>query len=198
MTAPPIAPPYVVGIDLSLTATGIAWPDRAVVHGTRRLTTLPPGHREAALRDLAGQLNELVWGRDGNDGGWVRTGPDGLPVMAVLENLPTKGIAAMSTEKAYVWHELIRILWKGGVPVLVVSPATIKKYATGKGNASKAAVIDATARRMPWYTTLGNEDMCDAAWACAIGCDLLGQPIVEVPKTHRDALAKLVLPEGLR
>lgn len=198
MTAPPIAPPYVTGVDLSLTASGIAWPDRAIVHGTKRLTTLPIGAREFALADLADQLAVLTWGRDGSGDGWGRSGPDGYPALVVLENLPTKGIAALSTEKAYVWHELCRILYRHKVPMLAVTPATIKKYATGKGNAPKSAVVDATARRMPWFTTLGNEDMCDAAWACAIGCDLLGHPIVGVPKTHRDALAKLVLPEGLR
>jgi hypothetical protein len=55
-------------------------------------------------------------------------------------------------------------------------------------------VIEATVRRMPWYLTGGDDNMCDAAWACAIGCDLLGRPIVEVPKVHRDVLAKLAIP----
>lgn len=197
MTAPPTAPPYVTGIDLSLTASGIAWPDRAIVHGVKRLTTLPIGQREHELNELAAQLAIRAWGRNGDDSYWGRSGPGGYPALVVLENLPTKGIAAMSTEKAYVWHELIRVLHKAGIPMISVAPSVIKKYATGSGGAAKSAVVDATARRMPWYTTLGNEDMCDAAWACAIGCDLLGQPIVEVPKTHRDALAKLVLPPGL-
>lgn len=193
----PSAPPYVVGGDISLTASGIAWPDRAIVHGLKRLTKLAPGPREHALNELANDLAARMWGRDDNESYWDRSGPDGYPLLAVLENLPTSGLAAMSTEKAYVWHELVRALHRHGVPILEVSPATIKKYATGKGNASKAAVIDALARRMPWFETLGDDNLCDAAWACAIGCDLLGAPIVEVPKTHRDALAKLKLPPGL-
>lgn len=195
MSAPPVAPPYVSGIDLSLTASGIAWPDRAIVHGVKQLTTLPVGVREEALNGLAHDLAIRLWGRDGT---WGRSGPDGYPVLVVLENLPTSGLKALSTEKAYVWHELCRILQTRQVPILAVTPATIKKYATGNGNASKAAVVDALARRMPWYETLGDDNMCDAAWACAIGCDLLGTPIVQVPQTHRAALAKLQLPEALR
>lgn len=184
-------PPPVSGVDLSLTATGLAWPDRVAVHGRKGLTVLPPGRREHELKCLAEELFVKIVDRRYEVGNNTDR-----PALVVIENLP-KGRTAggiVSTEKGYVYHELIRLLYSHGIPVLEIAPSVIKKYATGKGNAAKGAVIEATARRMPWLLTAGDENACDAAWAMAAGCALLDQPIVEVPKLHQDALVKLRLP----
>lgn len=185
----PANPPHVVGIDLSLTATGLAWPNRVEVYGQKGLTTMAIGHREMALEALADVLATKACAPG-----------DDFPALAVIENLPTGRTAGgvVSTEKGYLWHELVRRLHKWRVPMVAVAPSVIKKLATGKGNANKGAVIEATARRLPWLLTAGDENACDAAWAMAAGCALLGQPIVELPKVHLEALAKLRLPEGVQ
>jgi crossover junction endodeoxyribonuclease RuvC len=183
----PANPPRVRGLDLSLTASGLAWPDRVAVHGRKGLTTLPVGRREHELKCLAEELFVKI------------CDPMPRPVIVVIENLPTGRTAGgvVSTEKGYVWHEVVRMLHAYVVPVLEVAPSVIKKYATGKGNANKGAVIEATARRLPWLHTAGDENACDAAWAMAIGCALLGQHLAELPKVHQEALAKLQLPPGV-
>jgi crossover junction endodeoxyribonuclease RuvC len=194
MTTPTLVgnPPRVGGLDISLTASGLAWPHRVAVHGLKGLTTLSPGPREHQLWRLAEQLFVKI--SDPEHG--IGQNPGTRPVLVVVENLPTGRTAGgvVSTEKGYVYHEVIRLLHYHGIPVLEVAPSVIKKYATGKGNANKGAVIEATARRMPWLLTAGDDNACDAAWAMAIGCALLGQPVVDVPKLHQDALTKLRLP----
>lgn len=191
--APPLAPVRVVGIDLSLTATGLAWSTGEVQrHGRQGLTLarVPLDQRARALHSLADEIQMLAL---------YRKNLSQATQLAVIENLPTGRTAGgvVSTEKAYVWWEFVRQS-ADTLSVLDVAPAVVKKYATGKGNASKAEVIDATARRMPWYDTRGDDNLCDAAWLCAIGCELLGHPIVQLPASHRIALVKLQLPEELR
>jgi hypothetical protein len=194
MTTPTLVgnPPHVVGVDLSLTASGLAWPHRVAVHGRKGLTTLPAGRREHELQRLAEELFLKI----SDPGVEIGQNPGTRPALVVIENLPKKAVAGgvISTEKGYVWHELVRLLHYHGVPVVEASPGSIKQYATGKGSAAKGAVIEATARRMPWLLTAGDDNACDAAWAMAIGCALLGRPVVDVPKLHQGALAKVHLP----
>ena len=82
-----------------------------------------------------------------------------------------------------------------GVTVLPVAPTVRAKYATGKGNASKDAVLAAAVRRYPDIDITGN-DIADAVILMAIGCRLLGKPIDDpMPATHLAALDKIQLPE---
>jgi hypothetical protein len=67
-------------------------------------------------------------------------------------------------------------------------------YATGKGAASKEAVVDAVARRWPAWQTEGNNNLADAVVFMAAGRDWLGAPITDMPKTHRAAIDKAVWP----
>ncbi len=41
-------------------------------------------------------------------------------------------------------------------------------------------------RRFDWFS--GGNDEADALWACAMGHAHLGQPLLELPKAHLDAL----------
>jgi len=178
--------PRVVGLDVSLTSTGLAWPDnRSIAHGVKGLTDpkVPAVERGKGLLALARHLLTLVMG-------------NGFPVLVLVEDFPP-GRTHFDPERGYLWWALVNGLTARGVPVLVVTPATLKKYATGRGNAGKAEVADALVRRLPGFETKGNSDQCDAAWLCAIGCALLGQPLTDVPQVNRDALKVLTLPEGI-
>lgn len=172
--------PNVVGLDPSLTASGHAWPDgHTEVYGRAGLTTMPYAKRGLALKTLVVSNSNIAYHR-------------GVPDLVVMEELPKQ---YLDSERAYLWWSLLNVFTSGAVPVLVVQPKQIKLYGTGNGGASKAAVIDAVARRIPQFVTGGNDNRCDAAWACGLGRDLMGAPIVEVPAKHRKALDKLVMPE---
>ena len=86
-----------------------------------------------------------------------------------------------------------RDLWREGFTYIDIPPSTLKTYATGKGNAGKLEVV-ANARERLGYG--GFDDNCaDALWLRALGLDLLGEPLVSLPQTHRRALDKMEVPK---
>lgn len=68
-----------------------------------------------------------------------------------------------------------------GIPAQGVPIGAIKKYATGKGNADKTAMIAAANKRFGTsfatedYETAGGDNICDAAWICTMGVELYGE-----------------------
>lgn len=86
-------------------------------------------------------------------------------------------------------------LHEAGIPVVVVPPASVKTYATGKGNASKDDVLLAAVRRLDYAGS--TKDESDALWLYALVMDALGQPVVTVPAIHRRAVSTVTLPVGM-
>lgn len=194
----------VLGVDLSLTATGFAWSTGETdTHGRLGLTKsarlvkgvpslVPVSDRARGLTDLAMELCAIVVSR--------------CVQLVVLENLPSTGVSVASPEKAYVWWRFVDALSAHHIPVIEVSPKTAKLYASGRGDANKREVIAAVQQHFPtWdiqrYSTRGkplntlDDNRADAVVLMAIGCDLLGTPVTELPANHRAALDKLTLPE---
>lgn len=76
-------------------------------------------------------------------------------------------------------------------PIVIITPSQRAKYATGKGNASKDAVLLAVARRYPTVEVTDNNE-ADALVLAAMIARLAGRPIeTSLPQTHLDALAKV-------
>lgn len=74
-----------------------------------------------------------------------------------------------------------------------VPPATLKKLATGKGNASKEQVLAAAIRRLGYEGA--SPDEADALWLLEATLQHYGCGSVELPKAHREALGKVEWPE---
>jgi hypothetical protein len=182
-------PPLVVGGDLSLTASGLAWPDGFTMkYGVKGLTDKTPdlADRGAALKTLVVNIVNRMMER-------------GRPDLVLLEILPSSG-THIDGERFYVWYGVVNALTGLGVPVTDASVSTIKKYALGKGSGpdtGKGAVTDALARRLPHFETAGDENRADAAWMCALGMDLLGHPLAAMPQANREALSKVKVPAPL-
>lgn len=167
--------PRVLGLDLSLTCTGIAgpgWTD----------TITPPAALRGAERMLwirAALLDDYLAGAG----------------LVVVEG-PSYGSQAGQRghhERAGLWWLIRCALHNLDVPVAVVPPAALKRYATGRGNASKADMLLAAARRFPWFDG-STADEADALWLAAMGADHLGHPLADMPATHRAALAGVEWP----
>lgn len=178
--------PVVVGIDPSLTGTGIAssngWVD---VIGYKRarakdpgITQLPHSERIAAMRSLLGQVLTTI----------------GTPTLAVLELPAVSRSGGGAHERGWFWWQLYNDLTRHEIPVGLLAPNARALYATGKGTAAKGAVIDAVTRRFPAWTTEGNDNAADAVALMAASRDWLGHPITDLPKTHRAALDKATWP----
>jgi len=72
----------------------------------------------------------------------------------------------LGTDAAHVYGGMLAVLtaWceEHGVPYLGVPVGTIKKHATGKGNASKAMMMEAYRRK--WGEEPQDDNECDARW----------------------------------
>lgn len=167
--------PCVGGLDLSIAATGVAhWADV-------RLETWK------TTRDGDERLLELM-SRTIDFAGY---GP--RPELVIIEDLP---IHAHGSGVTAMVHGVVRwALQNDRVPYSLVPPATLKTYATGRGNATKPDM------RMELYKRAGldvaDDNQVDAWWLRALGLDLLGEPMLELPQSHRRALDKLQLPAGV-
>lgn len=88
-------------------------------------------------------------------------------------------------------------LWRRGIDWLDISPSTLKKVATGKGNASKDEVLSAAFRRGDLMFDGTSNDEADAWWLWVACTHLTGAPAVDLPVTHLKGLEKLTLPDSL-
>jgi crossover junction endodeoxyribonuclease RuvC len=154
--------------DLSLTCSGLA-----TDHGT---LTIKPKSKGAERLDA---ITNAVMSH-------VMTG--------YTELVAIEGYAYSMANQAHQMGELggcVRLaLWRSMIPTVVVPPALIKMYATGKGNAKKDEVLVAGVRYLG--LECGNDEM-DAAWLRALVLDAMGEPLVKMPLTHRRAVSKVTL-----
>lgn len=174
----------IVGLDLSLNATGVAT-------ATGEFTIAPNGNTiDERVLDLHERLCGIL---PSDDCRWHM--PCGLIVIEDLPRNPKFGGPALGmAHGAFILARMERAD-PDPAPVLRVTPATLKKFATGKGNAAKDEMLVAAVRRLGY----GGHDhnQADALWLRAIGHHLTGDPLIDLPKTHTDCLAKLTLPERL-
>lgn len=174
----------VIGLDLSLTATGLAVIDGYNGSGTGSTQVVSAERGQTGHRRLA-YLSGYILG--------VAEGYEEIPLV-VVEG-PSFGSTAGQRghhERAGLWWLVTQQLWQARIPTAVVPPASLKRFATGKGNANKDQVLLATARRFPYF--VGGNDEADALWLAAMGADHLGHPIVAMPEAHRAALAGVTWP----
>lgn len=162
----------VVGLDLSMTATGIATADglaftvRTKAVGDTRLVVI---------------TNAVMA---------VATSCD----LAVIEDLPTHAKSAGITGMV---HGAVRTaLIRAEVPYVLITPASVKKFATGKGNCGKPEMAVAAFKRAG--IEFGDDNECDAWWLRAMALEQYGQAVVQVPSVNRAALAGVKVWPALR
>lgn len=169
-------PLRVLGLDLSITATGMCVPNGA----TRTLrTNAKTGDKR--LQFIAEHVGIILEG-----------GCD----LVVMEEAPP-GLKGPAIKAIHMVHGAVRLrLLDFGTPYVVINPTTLKGYATGSTSADK------TAMAMGAYKRTGSEfandkggDQCDAWWLRAAGLDWYGQPEFDLPKAQRDRLAKVQWPD---
>jgi len=83
----------------------------------------------------------------------------------------------------WLWGRIVDTTTAHATELVIVPPSLRMKYATGKGNAQKDAVLAAAIRRFPDVDISGN-DTADAVILAAIGCRHLGLPIDDMPKAQ--------------
>ncbi|MBX9392224.1 Holliday junction endonuclease [Streptomyces sp. TRM72054] len=170
-------PLRVAGLDLSITAPGLCLPDGTAI--TIKTNTKDGDRR---LQQIASEVG-LALG-EGDDG--IGHGVD----LVVIEDLPTHAKSAGITGMV---HGAVRlVLLDFATPYVLITPATLKAYATGRGNADKTAMAIAALKRAG--REFGDDNQCDAFWLRAAALDWYGVPEFDMPKAQRERLGKVDWP----
>lgn len=164
--------PVVVGLDLSLNGTGIAYADGST-------ETYAP----AANKSSNYSLDRFTEIRDHV----LRL----VPIDVELVMIESLAFDAHDTNRwqAQLTGIVRQALFDSDVAFMTAAPSQIKKYATGSGRATKGEVLRAAQKRLDYPGI--SYDEADALWLRAIGWALLEQPLVALPAIHIDALRLL-------
>lgn len=164
--------PRILALDLSLVRTGVCRPDGAT-------SCVTPGALRGVVRldAIARNVQELC----------RQTAAE----LCVLE-----GYSFASQYKAAPMGELggcVRfLLYRLGIPFVDVPPSTLKKYATGKGNSPKDAMIAAAIRRFGFPGCDNNE--ADAYLLWCLARHAYQHPIAGVPQLQAAAIDAVTWP----
>lgn len=173
----------IVGLDLSLASTGVAV---ITDHGTTTHTicskpTKTPTllNRTARLYGIKETVLDHVRGAD----------------LAVIEAPAYDSRTGFQHERSGLWWAVVKGCLSLGIETVEVTQGSVKKYATGKGNAHKDQVLAAVVRRYLEILVDGN-DQADALVLAAMGARAYGRPIeTSLPQLHLDAMRGVQWPE---
>lgn len=170
----------VVGLDLSLTATGIARYDGVTM--TLSGKAYSGAARLGALRDGVLMMSGVVC-QEAFD--------TERPDLVCIE-----GYSFASRHGGERLGELggvIRLaLHEQKMPWVEIAPKIVKKLATGKGNAAKEEVFAAAIRRLSYKGS--SLDEADALWVREVALQHFGDPSCELPAAHLVALKGIEWP----
>lgn len=186
--------PRVIGLDLSLTGTGVAglgWAD----------TLTPPArgarHRDRKDKDRDQQLR-TEYNHQRLD--WIRSQLVDRYLNADVELAVIEGLAfdAHDTDRqnAGLSWMVRHLLWGRNIPYALVPPATLKQFVTGNGSADKPRMKSTIGDWFGWFN--GDDNAADATGLMAMGRAHLGVPFSPLGDVQRVALGKVVWPEVAR
>lgn len=179
----------IVGLDLSLTSTGwaivtVVGAEHVAEVGTISTTGVRAASlcaRNARLQGIKRQITGLAHGAD----------------LIVIEAPAYSRSNPGMHDRSGLWWIVVAQLTGMGHTVVEVTPSARAKYATGKGNAAKDAVLAAVVRRYPDVDVTGNDE-ADALVLAAMGARALGQPIDQQPGAHLAGMSKVAWPPTTR
>lgn len=178
-----------VGVDLSLTGTGLArvsgWNGHELRASTALMGSDAAGETVTAradrLTDLAARIVNYCHGAD----------------LVCIERPAYSSNTGSATDRAGLWWLVVARLHRGlGIPVADVVNNHLKMYATGSGAAKKDAVLAETVRRYRKLTPrIADNNEADALQLAALGFHrLTGHAIVELPQQHTRAVTAVKWP----
>lgn len=165
----------VIGIDPSLTATGVC----LLQHGKAQLITINsfPGDDLARITEIAEAVGDLLFGTP-------------KPIAACIEGLSHGSHNGKAAERASL-HYFIRAKCRSySIPVYVVAPASLKKFITGGGKAEKSTIVREVYKR--WGIEANDDNQADAAGLAYVAAAIVGE--YEPANTaQREVVAKLTV-----
>ncbi|MDV8066406.1 crossover junction endodeoxyribonuclease RuvC [Rhodococcus sp. IEGM 1366] len=170
----------VVGIDPSLTGTGIAilgHPKTAESPNVPILTTVKTEKRGTRFLDRANRISQQI------EQIWKAMPP--LVRLVVIEDLPVvnpmPGAASAYQDRSALIIALGAKIQKAGLPLVAVNLSTLKLFAAGNGHAKKPEMIEAMKFLWP-HADIGKDDnRADALALATMGAFHLGWHEPELP-----------------
>lgn len=174
---------YVVGVDLSLTSTGIAVYDikpRWWRFGNPKTV----GHRQDTWMQQTQRiytLANLILGTISNH------------ALVVVEGPSYNSVSTSVWERAALYYQLTIWLQELEIPIAVAAPKTLKLWATGTGMAGKKSVQNVAEQFVG--RKLANNDVADATILALMGMHRLG--LINPPGTWRGkTIDRIEWPDG--
>jgi Holliday junction resolvasome RuvABC endonuclease subunit len=158
----------VLGLDLSITGTGVAHTLQGDVC-THLVKT--KGKGDARLLEIRTAVHKLCAGAQ----------------LALIEAPTPRSATSVISGMVHgvVRAELIDL----GVPYGTIMPAALKKYATGKGTGDKIPMALAALKR--GGREFPNDNECDAWWLWVAAMDHMGEAPFPLPAVNRESLSKI-------
>lgn len=180
----------ILGIDPSLTSTGLALVEEGVVVDTTRVRSKNKGHDR--VQDILDTIESYIW--------QGRRGPDEDPPAGFVVGIEGVAMGAKGSSVSQIfglWHTITHQLWQWQIPYYVVAPTARVKYATGNGRDGKDQVLAAAIRRYMHLVEITGNDIADAVLVAAMGTRHYRQPALEesLPQVNLSALEKVAWPE---
>lgn len=178
----------VVGIDLSLTSTGLARVERDNVLVTGLATSTGKTKDSLTVRfirqtNLTNQILEFV--------------KADVPSLVVIESLFASGqVGGAQLDRFGLWWRVVGSLLLWEIPVIEVAATQAKKFLAGSGKADKGTMVRAAGKAWPdWEpsTAHSSEDEADAIALASIGLALQAKETdVRLPFALPDYRAEIV------
>lgn len=160
----------VLGLDLSMTGTGVAFTSADATPITTLVKTKEKDG-DARLVQIRNTILELAPGAD----------------FALIEAPTPRSFTSVISGMV---HGVVReALIELGIPYGTVLPATLKKYATGKGTGDKVPMAVEAFKRAG--VEFADDNQCDAWWLWHMARDHRGEPVLDLPKVNRESLTKI-------
>jgi crossover junction endodeoxyribonuclease RuvC len=184
----------VLGVDTSLTSTGVAIvssdPVRATTH---RVESSPPRRAKGDKRPASiAERNERIAAISQRVFDLVSAGS--CAQLAVVEAPSYGSQGGSSWDRAWLWGQVISGMLGRDIPVAIVPPMSRAVWATGSGRSSKGQIAVPMSRMWPDIDAGIADDEWDALSLASMGAQYLGILPVELGR-HRDQLAKISWPD---
>jgi hypothetical protein len=164
----------VAGLDLSMMASGVCHTgtgddaDWECQTGACWHLIKPREDKDFRLPEIKSRIKRLVTDHD----------------LVLIEMLPPHMKGAGIT--GMVQGVTREMLLEEGIRYGDVGPSALKKYATGKGNASKTEMALAALKR--GGIEFSNDNECDGWWLWVMARDFKGEPVFDLPQVQRAEL----------
>jgi crossover junction endodeoxyribonuclease RuvC len=183
-----VTPLKVVALDLGLANAGIAVTHDQVGQPRLSCRTISPRKRPSPTVMDHARAKEII------DAvlAAVKCEPD---LVVVEKPLQVAGQGDTSVRLGEIHGAIKHFLFSRKITYVDVNLVHVKQYATGKGNAKKDEILAATIARYGHLLHIHTDHEADAVSLLAQTLHAYGQPLAEVPDTHRRAIAGTRWPE---